>query len=64
MVKRKARFINEDLCTGCQECVANCIYKEPKFTDEFNEGLASASRSTFRSRRRRPRWCSSIPTSA
>ena len=38
-IRRKARYINEDLCTGCQECIANCIYKEPKFTDEFNEGL-------------------------
>ena len=38
-VKRKARYINEDLCTGCQECIASCVYKEPKFTDEFNEGL-------------------------
>ena len=38
-VKRKPRYINEDLCTGCQECIANCVYKEPKFRDEFNEGL-------------------------
>ncbi len=38
-VKRKPRYIIEDLCTGCQECIANCVYKEPKFTDEFNEGL-------------------------
>lgn len=38
-VKRKPRYINEDLCTGCQECIANCVYKEPKFEDEFNESL-------------------------
>jgi heterodisulfide reductase subunit A2 len=38
-VRRKPRYINEDLCTGCQECISNCVYKEPKFTDEFNEGL-------------------------
>jgi heterodisulfide reductase subunit A len=38
-VKRKPRYVNEDLCTGCQECIANCVYKEPKFFDEFNEGL-------------------------
>ncbi len=38
-VKRKPRYVNEDLCTGCQECIANCVYKEPKFSDEFNEGL-------------------------
>lgn len=38
-VKRKARYVNEELCTGCQDCIANCVYKEPKFEDEFNEGL-------------------------
>jgi heterodisulfide reductase subunit A len=38
-VKRKARYIHEDLCTGCQDCIANCVYKEPRFADEFNEGL-------------------------
>lgn len=38
-VKRKPRYVNEDLCTGCQECIANCVFKEPKFVDGFNEGL-------------------------
>jgi heterodisulfide reductase subunit A len=38
-VKRKPRYINEDLCTGCQECLAGCVYKEAKFPDEFNERL-------------------------
>jgi len=38
-VKRKPRYINEDLCTGCQDCISHCVFKEPKFTDEFNEGL-------------------------
>ena len=38
-VKRKPRYINEDLCVGCMECIKSCIYKEPKFADEFNEGL-------------------------
>jgi heterodisulfide reductase subunit A len=35
-VKRKPRYIIEDLCTGCQECIAACVYKDPKFPDEFN----------------------------
>ncbi|HOW66626.1 MAG TPA: CoB--CoM heterodisulfide reductase iron-sulfur subunit A family protein [Candidatus Paceibacterota bacterium] len=35
-VRRKPRYIIEDLCTGCQECVASCVYREPKFPDEFN----------------------------
>jgi heterodisulfide reductase subunit A len=38
-VRRKPRYILEDLCTGCQECVNACVYKEPKFADEFNLGL-------------------------
>ena len=38
-VRRKSRYVIEDLCTGCQECVDACIYKEPKFRDEFNLGL-------------------------
>jgi len=38
-VRRRPRYVNEELCTGCQECIGNCIYKEPKFPDEFNEGL-------------------------
>lgn len=38
-IKRKPRYIMEDLCTGCRECIDACIYKEPKFRDEFNLGL-------------------------
>lgn len=38
-VRRKPRYIDEDLCVGCMECVSACVYKEPKFEDEFNEGL-------------------------
>ncbi|MDD3180379.1 MAG: CoB--CoM heterodisulfide reductase iron-sulfur subunit A family protein [Opitutaceae bacterium] len=38
-VRRKERYILEDLCTGCQECVNACVFKEPKFQDEFNLGL-------------------------
>ena len=38
-VKRKARYIDEDLCTGCQDCITQCVFKEPKFEDLFNEGL-------------------------
>jgi heterodisulfide reductase subunit A len=38
-IKRKPRYIVEDLCTGCQECIQACIYKSPKFADEFNLGL-------------------------
>ncbi len=38
-VKRKPRFVNEELCVGCQECIKACVFKEAKFPDEFNMGL-------------------------
>lgn len=38
-VTRWPRFIEEELCSGCLECVEACVYKEPKFADEFNLGL-------------------------
>ncbi len=39
-VCRKPRYVIEDLCVGCQECIKSCVYKEPKFADEFNVGLS------------------------
>lgn len=38
-VKRKPRYIIEDACVGCLECIDACVYKTPKFEDEFNLGL-------------------------
>ncbi len=38
-VRRRPRYINEDLCIGCQECITACVYKEAKTPDEFNLGL-------------------------
>lgn len=38
-IRRKPRYIIEDLCTGCLECIDACVYKEAKFPDEFNLGL-------------------------
>ncbi|MHA2610755.1 MAG: FAD-dependent oxidoreductase [bacterium JZ-2024 1] len=38
-VKRKPRYINEDLCVGCLECIEACVYKDARFPDEFNLGL-------------------------
>lgn len=39
-VKRKPRYIDEDLCVGCLECIDACIFKKPKVPDEFNAGLS------------------------
>ncbi|MBI4659012.1 MAG: CoB--CoM heterodisulfide reductase iron-sulfur subunit A family protein [Verrucomicrobia bacterium] len=38
-VRRKPRYVIEDLCTGCRECVDACVYRDAKFSDEFNLGL-------------------------
>ena len=39
-VRRKPRYVLEDVCAGCMECVEACVYKTPKFDDEFNLGLS------------------------
>lgn len=36
-IKKKARFVIEDLCTGCDDCVAACPVTVP---NEFDMGLA------------------------
>jgi len=38
-VTRHPRYINEELCVGCLECIEGCVYKQAKVTDEFNLGL-------------------------
>jgi heterodisulfide reductase subunit A len=40
-IKRKPRYIVEELCTGCGECIEACVYREPRFPDEFNQGLGN-----------------------
>ncbi|HOF88437.1 MAG TPA: disulfide reductase, partial [Armatimonadota bacterium] len=34
------RYVIEDRCVGCNACVEACVFKEGKFADEFNYGLA------------------------
>ena len=38
-VKKKPRYIREDLCVGCLQCIEACIFKKPKVPDAFNQGL-------------------------
>ena len=39
-VKRWPRYILEDACIGCQECIEACVFKQGKTEDEFNEKLS------------------------
>ena len=39
-VLRKARFVDEETCTGCGDCVAKCPRRE-KLPDEFDAGLGN-----------------------
>ena len=36
-IKRKARFVKEDVCTGCGACTEKCPQK--KVPNEFNLGM-------------------------
>jgi len=38
-VRHKPRYVIEDRCVGCLECIEACVFNQPKFTDEFNQGL-------------------------
>jgi heterodisulfide reductase subunit A len=38
-VRRKPRYVDENLCVGCSDCIEKCIFKTGKFADEFNVGL-------------------------
>ncbi|MBO7738081.1 MAG: CoB--CoM heterodisulfide reductase iron-sulfur subunit A family protein, partial [Clostridia bacterium] len=40
-VKKKARYVNEDICTGCGACVEKCPMK--KVPNEFNLGMDNRS---------------------
>jgi len=38
-VTRRPRYVSEDLCSGCLQCIEACVYKQAKVADEFNCGL-------------------------
>jgi len=39
-IRRKPKYVDENLCVGCLECIEACIFKKGKFKDEFNVGLS------------------------
>ncbi len=38
-VRRKPRYVIEDLCVGCMECIQACVFKDARVPDAFNLGL-------------------------
>jgi heterodisulfide reductase subunit A len=38
-VKRFARYVDEQACVGCMECIEACVFRKPKFENEFDQGL-------------------------
>lgn len=38
-VRRKPRYVKEDVCVGCLDCIEACVFKAGKTDDEFNVGL-------------------------
>jgi len=38
-VSQRPRYINEDNCIGCGDCIDACVYKEARFPDEFSMGI-------------------------
>jgi len=38
-VRRKARYIDEEKCVGCMDCVEQCVFVKPKFPNNFDQGL-------------------------
>ncbi len=39
-VTRHPRYVDEELCSGCMQCVEACVYKEARVPDEFNFSLS------------------------
>ena len=37
-VRRHARYVNEELCVGCMQCIEACVFR-PKFPNAFDQGL-------------------------
>ena len=38
-VRRKPRYVDEQKCVGCFECIEKCVYKDARFPSEFELGL-------------------------
>ncbi len=39
-VLRKPRYVKEELCVGCADCIDGCVFRDARVPDEFNVGLS------------------------
>ncbi|MCS7306509.1 MAG: CoB--CoM heterodisulfide reductase iron-sulfur subunit A family protein [Thermoguttaceae bacterium] len=38
-IRRRPRYIDEQACVGCMQCIEGCVFTRPKFPNEFDQGL-------------------------
>ncbi len=38
-IRRRPRYIDEQLCVGCMQCIDGCVFTKAKFPNEFDQGL-------------------------
>jgi len=38
-VRRRPRYIDENMCVGCMQCIDGCVFTKPKFPNPFDQGL-------------------------
>ena len=38
-IRQRARYVDINACTSCGDCIKACVFKNPRFPDEFNVGL-------------------------
>jgi len=38
-VRRKPRYIDENMCVGCMLCIDGCVFTKAKFPNRFDQGL-------------------------
>jgi heterodisulfide reductase subunit A len=38
-VRRRPRYIDDNLCVGCMMCLDACVFTKPKFPNPFDQGL-------------------------
>jgi heterodisulfide reductase subunit A len=40
-IRRRPRYIDEDLCVGCMMCIEGCVFARARFPNPFDQGLGT-----------------------